>query len=149
MFPEIDYDFDAEEVIEEEITESIKIGRTPLYDFDKREYVIRDGKVVECTQKEAVRQWIGFLIKTKLGKYRVYDDTEFGSNVESFIGYKYDNAGYVVSEIEREIEEGAELCAAIDSIEDFDHEMNNGVLNITFTIVLASGDTMEVEMDVL
>ena len=149
MFPEIDYDFDAEEVIEEEITESIKIGRTPLYDFDKHEYVIKDGKVVECTQKEAVRQWIGFMIKTKLGKYRVYDDTEFGSNVESFIGYKYDNAGYVVSEIEREIEEGAELCAAIDSIEDFDHEMNNGVLHITFTIVLASGDTMEVEMDVL
>ena len=82
MFPEIDYDFDAEEVIEEEITESIKIGRTPLYDFDRQEYVIRDGKVVECTQKEAVRQWIGFLIKTKLGKYRVYDDTEFGSDVE-------------------------------------------------------------------
>lgn len=149
MFPEIDYDFDAEEVVEEEITESIKIGRTPLYDFDRQEYVIRDGKVVECTQEEAVRQWTGFLIKTKLGKYRVYDDTEFGSNVESFIGYKYDNVGYVVSEIEREIEEGAELCAAIDSIEDFDHEMSNGVLRITFTIVLASGDTMEVEMDVL
>ena len=148
MFPEIDYDFDAEEVIEEEITESIKIGRTPLYEFDRQEYVIRDGKVVECTQEEAARQWLGFFIKTKLGKYRVYDDTEFGSNVESYIGYKFDNSGFVASEIERELEEGAEMCRAIDSIEDFEYEMSNGVLHITFAIVLATGDVMKEEIDV-
>ena len=54
MFPEIDYDFEAEEN-QEALLESTTIGRTPLFNFSSGSYVIRDGKIVECSQEEAVR----------------------------------------------------------------------------------------------
>ena len=46
IFPEYDYEMD-EEVTEEVTSESVTIGRTPLFDFETGQYVIRDGKVVE------------------------------------------------------------------------------------------------------
>ena len=53
IFPEYDYEMD-EEVTEEVTSESVTIGRTPLFDFETGQYVIRDGKVIECTQEEAL-----------------------------------------------------------------------------------------------
>ena len=52
MFPEIDYDFETEEQTDAELLPKT-IGRTPLFDFDTGQYVIRDGKLIECTQEEA------------------------------------------------------------------------------------------------
>lgn len=147
MFPEIDYDIDAEEALEE-TTQSTTLGRTPLFDFEKGEYVVKDGKIVECTQGEAVRQWIGFLIKTKIGKHRVYDGTDFGTYIENYINHKSNNLGFVVSEIEREITEKAELNRAIDYIDGFDYEADNGNLKIYLTVHLTTEEEVEVEADV-
>ena len=68
MFPEFEEEY--ENLPEEEI-EGTELGLTPLYDFQKREYVLRDGKVVYCSQKQAAAQWVGFLALTMVGKYRV------------------------------------------------------------------------------
>ena len=145
MFPEIDYDFEAEEIQEPEML-STAIGRTPLFDFKNNRYVVKDGKVAECTQEEAVRQWVGFLVKTAADKYRVYDGTEFGTYIENYIGYK--DAAFVSSEIKREIEEKVELNRAIDRIEDFDAEKEGDKLKITLTVIMVDEKEVEVEMDV-
>ncbi len=145
MFPEIDYDFEAEEIQEPEMLLAT-IGRTPLFDFKNNRYVVKDGKVVECTQEEAVRQWVGFLVKTAADKYRVYDGTEFGTYIENYIGYK--DAAFVSSEIKREIEEKVELNRAIDRIEEFDAEKEGDKLKITLTVVMADETEVEVETDV-
>ena len=101
IFPEYDYEMD-EEITEEITSESVKIGRTPLFNFDTGQYVIRDGKVVECTQEEAIRQWVGFLIKTPAERFEVYEGTEFGTYIHNLIGWK--DAGFVASEIKRDLE---------------------------------------------
>lgn len=145
IFPEIDYDFEAEEEMEVEM-QPTTIGRTPLFDFKKNQYVLRDGKIVECTQEEAVRQWVGFLIKTTADKFAVYDDTEFGTYIENYIGYK--DPAFVASEIKREIEEKAELNRAIESIEDFDYEKDGDKLKISLTVVMTDQTEVEVETDV-
>lgn len=145
MFPEIDYDFEAEEIQEPEMLPTA-IGRTPLFDFKNNRYVVKDGKVVECTQEEAVRQWVGFLVKTTAEKYRVYDGTEFGTYIENYIGYK--DTAFVASEIKREIEEKVELNRAIDRIEDFDAEKDGSRMKITLTIIMVDEMEVEVETDV-
>lgn len=145
IFPEIDYDFEAEEEMEVEM-QSTMIGRTPLFDFSKNQYVIKDGKIVECTQEEAVRQWVGFLIKTAADKFAVYNDTEFGTYIENYIGYK--DPAFVASEIKREIEEKVELNRAIESIEDFDYEKDGGKLKISLIVVMTDQTEVEVETDV-
>ena len=133
MFPEIIEDMDVipDEAIDEK-EQSVEIGRTPLFDFKTGQYVIKDGKVVECTKEEAVCQWVGFLIKTAAGKFDVYKNSEFGTDIENYIGYK--DVGFVISEIEREITEKITQNRAIEGLEHFDYKRNGDKLEIELTI---------------
>lgn len=143
MFPETD------EMMEEEVTEadeSTEIGKTPLYDFKKHEYVRKDGKVVYCDQKQAVGQWVGFLVMTSMDKYPVYEGTEFGTYIENYIGYK--DEGFVLSEIKREIQEKASLNRAIKSIDDFEMERNGDKLTVSMVVYLQDGTEEEVTVNV-
>ena len=147
MFPEIDMEIEEEEDVEEEETlQSTAIGRTPLFNFSTGRYEIKDGKIVECTQKEAVRQWVGFLVKTFMGKYRVYDNTDFGTYIENYIGEK--NRGFVLSEIKRELEEKAEDNRAIEEITDIEGKAKGDRMTISLTIVMTDQTEVEVEVDV-
>lgn len=147
MFPEFDFDLEEEEAleIEEEITSTV-IGRTPVFDFDKGCYVIKDGKIVECTQEEAIRQWVGFLIKTPAEKYEVYADSEFGTYIHNLIGWK--DSSYVASEILRELEEKCVDNRAIAGIDNFTYVKENGLLHIEFAIITKNDEEVEVEVDV-
>ena len=137
MFPEIDMEIEEEEDVEEEGTlQSTTIGRTPLFNFSTGKYEIKDGKIIECTQEEAVRQWVGFLVKTFMGKYRVYDNTDFGTYIENYIGEK--NRGFVLSEIKRELEEKAEDNRAIEEITDIEGKAKGDRMTISLTIVTVS-----------
>ena len=144
IFPEYDYEMD-EEITEEAIPESVKIGRTPLFDFATGQYVIKDGKVVECTQEEAIRQWVGFLIKTPADRFEVYEGTEFGTYIHNLIGWK--DAGFVASEIKRELEEKCIENRAISGIKNFDVIKNGGAIHINMT-VMTNEDEVEVSVDV-
>ena len=144
IFPEYDYAMD-EEVTEEVTSESVKIGRTPLFDFDTGQYVIRDGKVVECTQDEAIRQWVGFLIKTPSDRFEVYEGIEFGTYIHNLIGWK--DAGFVASEIKRELEEKCIENRAISGIKNFDVTKNGGAIHINMTVI-TNEDEVEVSVDV-
>lgn len=145
MFPEVNYDFETEE---ENLVamQSTKIGRTPLYDFDRGRYVVKDGKIVECSQEEAVRQWVGFLVKTAADKFDVYDGTDFGTYIENYIGYK--DTAFVASEIKREVEEKALDNRAIESIEDFQFKKEGDKLTISLTVVMTDKTEVEVETSV-
>lgn len=145
MFPVIDYDIEAEETMDVEML-STEIGRTPLFDFATGRYVLKDGKIIECTQEEAVRQWVGFLVKTAAEKYAVYNDTEFGTYIENYIGYK--DLDFVAAEIERELEEKVTLNRAIDSIEDFDYNAEGDKMRVQLTVVMTDETEVEVETDV-
>lgn len=147
MFPEIDMEIEEEEDVEEEETlQSTTIGRTPLFNFSTGKYEIKDGKIIECTQEEAVRQWVGFLVKTFVGKYRVYDNTDFGTYIENYIGEK--NRDFVLSEIKRELEEKAEDNRAIEEITDIEGKTKGDKLTISLTIVMTDKTEVEVEVDV-
>lgn len=145
IFPEYDYEMEEElvEVVEEQST---AIGRTPLFDFETGKYVVKDGKVVECTQEEAIRQWVGFLIKTPADKFEVYKDTAFGTYIHNLIGWK--DAGFVASEIKREISEKCPDNRAISKIEGFEFSKNGGVMHISFTVIKKDNEEVEVDIDV-
>lgn len=147
MFPEIDYNMEVDAEEEERIAEEevpVTLGSVPLYDFDKRQYVIKDGKIVEATQDQAIGQWVAFLILTKMGKYPVYRDTNFGTYIENYIGYRSNNIGFVSSEFKREIEEGCEMHPLIDRIEGFEMTKENGVTVASLSVVKKDGQRVEV-----
>lgn len=142
MFPEVDT---YETEIEAE-SESAELGQAPLYDFNKKEYILKDGKIVMCSQKEAVAQWLGFLVSTTVGRYPVYKDSEFGTYIENYIGYK--DEAFVFSEIKREIQEKAVLNRAIGSVDDFEITREKDKLTVSMVAALQSGEEQEVTVDV-
>lgn len=150
MFPEIDVDMEIEVDNEGESLEETPaaLGRVPLYDFDKKCYVVQDGKVIEATEDEAIRQWVAFLILTKKDKYAVYKETDFGTYIENYIGWRGSNFGFVASEIRREIEEGCEIHPLIKEIDNFELTFENGLGHVSLSVVKNDGNEVEVEMDV-
>lgn len=146
LFPEIDIEFEIEdeELIDDEEEEALDttIGNTPLYDFSKGEYVIQDGKLIYCTQEEAVKQWLGFLIKTPAERFNVYNEIPFGTYISNLLGYK--DIGFIASEVEREIKEKCIDNRAITGISNFKIKKEGGKLEIAFSIVTAEGLESEV-----
>ena len=76
----------------------------------------------------------------------MYDDTEFGTYIENYIGYK--DEAFVFSEIKRELQEKATLNRAIKSIEDFEMERAKDKLTVSMTVVMQDGEEEEVTVDV-
>ena len=79
--------------------------RAYLFDFDTGDFVVRDGKLVECDGLEAVKVWIEKILRTEKGRFKIYDDTEYGAKLEDLIiGNSY-SVAFIESELKREIED--------------------------------------------
>lgn len=60
-------------------------GKSYLYDFEKGDFVIRDGKLIECDGIEALKVWIEKILRTEKGRYQIYDGTSYGCQLEDLI----------------------------------------------------------------
>lgn len=149
MFP-IDLDLEelAEKAEQEQTERASKIGRSFLFDYASGQHRIIDGAVVECSELMAVKQWLELMVKTALDKYQVYENTGFGTSAEMFIGRRTLPKGFVASELEREVKESCTLNPAIDRAENFDLSRTVRGMQISFTVYMKNGDTLEVREDV-
>ncbi|MDF2612773.1 MAG: hypothetical protein K0S71_559 [Clostridia bacterium] len=139
MFPDI-------EVNIEELETPVKtsLGRVYLFDFETRRHVVRDGKLVECTELEAVRQWVTLLLKTKINKVKVYKETGFGLSSNNLIGLKTYPIMLLQAVLEEEIKEKCAEHVLIRSINDFEVSRTDRGLDIHFKIILKNGNTQGV-----
>ncbi len=150
MFPEIQANLSQLESILSETNSEIKpLGKTFLFDYKTGQHVLKDGKMVECTADEAVAQWIEKVLRTAVGKYGVYviDETDdFGIQIYNYVGEKKLHVGYIASELKREITEQMSNHRYIDSVENFEANRNGRTLEITFSVKLITGTTIEKEL---
>ena len=141
MFPEINVN------IEEIATPSREnLGKVFLFDFKTGRHVIRDGKPVECTEVQAVQQWIELLLKTQFEKYPIYKETYFGLSTDEIIGHKSNPLIIVQAILEEEIKEKCINHVLIKSITNFNVERTNKGLNIGFRVILKNGNTQGVNV---
>lgn len=95
------------------------VTKTYLFDFEKGDFVIRDGKLVECDGIEAIKVWIEKILRTEKGRFAIFDDTDYGCHLEDLIvGINYP-VGYIEAELKREIEEALLLNSKISSVNNF------------------------------
>lgn len=139
MFPENNINYDS--VIKEEAK---PIGKSFLFDYTKREFIVEDGKVKEIKDLEAIKQWIELMLKTPKEGFQVYAGSEFGINLDKYIGYKKTQLGFVKSELKREIEETIILNRAISGIKNFECTPEDDRLLVEFTVILKSEEEVEV-----
>lgn len=121
-----------------------KVGFKEIeFDFKSKRVVIKDGKVAFLDEVHRVKQWVELLLRTELGKYRVYDDTEFGIlSLYKLRGNSFFNTPFGVSELERELKEKIENKKEVKEVVNFSVNIDFNTLKISFTIKLKSGNTL-------
>lgn len=43
---------------------------------------MRDGKLVECDGIDAIKVWIEKILRTEKNRYKIYDGTDYGCQIE-------------------------------------------------------------------
>lgn len=141
MFPEINVN------IEEISTPSReKLGKVFLFNFKQGRHVIRDGKPVECTEVEAVKQWVELLLRTEFERYPIYRGTYFGLSTDDVIGNKSNPLIMAQAILEEEIKEKCKNHILIRSITNFSIERTDRGLTIGFKVVLKNGNEQGVSV---
>lgn len=127
MFPEVD-------LTEQEQAFSFN-GRAFLYDYQKGDFIYKNGSPVVVEGKAAVIAWIEKVIRTEKFRFNIYKDLEYGVTIEDLIGGKFPRY-FTESEIEREITEALLKNEYISSVYgwSFEYEGSNTIVNFSVTI---------------
>lgn len=120
--------------------ENTRLGRSFVFDFETGQTQVVGGVVQETTELQAAKQWIELLVRTTLDKYVVYKGTGFGTSIQRYIGYRSLPFGFIESEFQREVEEGAQLNPAIEGISNFVLTRTTRGLIVEFTVNMKNKD---------
>jgi hypothetical protein len=123
----------------ETITEDLPpIGKSFLYDFDKKDFVLKDGKMVEIYGVDVLKQWITKVLKTERFRFRIYDDVEYGVTIEDLIGSNFPRA-FVEAEIKREVTTSLLRHTHIQTVEEWSFERDGGWMKVNFSVGTVEG----------
>ena len=110
---------------------------SPLFDFEKKKMVLKDGKVVLVSGKEKIKQWIELLIRTEVDKYKVYQDTGFGlTNLYNLQGHQLFTSNYGISEMKSELKRSIEAKEEVTSVQNIVISNNFDKLKIELTVIV-------------
>lgn len=140
MFP-TDVDFEAVDVstVDSNVTTTDTLGASLKFDYETERFILVDGKNVEPSKIEAIKQWIELYIRTELGKYKVYTD-DFGVDLRGLVGWRLPR-GYQISEIMRRINTGIlTKCPNVTAVTDWDFAEGT----FSFTVTTDTGEEVRI-----
>ncbi len=120
-------------------------GKSFLLDFQQGDFVLRDGRLIKTDGIEALKVWIMKVLKTERGKFKIYEDTDYGTGLEDLIGQTLPR-DFVESELKREIRTALEKHPMIKSISNLNISIDGEKVMIEFTVNLVQGNTFGQEV---
>ncbi|MBU5313455.1 DUF2634 domain-containing protein [Tissierella carlieri] len=122
------------------------LGKTFLYDFQKREFILKDGKSIEAVGKKGIEIWIEKVLRTQKNRWKIYDEVDYGITIEDLIvGHSYPKS-FLESELKREITQEVLKHPRIESLTNWDFIRVNDKLRVIFTVNLYDGDFIKQEV---
>ena len=117
-------------------SDTSSVTKSYLFDFTTGDFVVRDGKLIECDGIESIKVWIEKILRTEKGRYQIYDNTEYGCHLEDLIiGNSY-TAEFIEAELKREIEDALKQNPRITSVTNFNITRNTNAITVTPEVVL-------------
>lgn len=117
----------------------------PAFDFQKGDFIIINGRLKMTVGRERIKNWVQKILNTQKGRYKIYNGTGYGINIEdTFVGKNY-NRDYIRSEVKREITEILTTNEDIVSIDNFNMEVDGSLLTVSFTVNSVYGDINDVK----
>ncbi|UUV17380.1 DUF2634 domain-containing protein [Fusobacteria bacterium ZRK30] len=122
---------------EEQQAIDFKSSKEPLFDFKRKQIVTIDGKIVYCTYRQKIEQWVELIIRTTVNKYKVYKDTGFGfSKLYEYRGHQIFASNFGISELKREMKEKLEEHKEIILAKNIKISQDFNVLKIELNLEL-------------
>ena len=146
MFPEENIDLTVKNLTSA-VETSKEVLKSYSFDFDAKEFIVKDGSPVLVDNLEATKQWIQKFLATDLGTLEIYNGFKFGTSYKKMIGSKSLDNGYIESEIEREIREGFLLCPTIKQVTSYESEKVGTKLCLEISVELQGGASLEIESE--
>lgn len=107
-----------------------------LFDFTTGDFIVRDGKLIECDGIDAIKVWIEKILRTEKGRYSIYNDTEYGCHLEDLIiGNSY-TVEFIEAELKREIEDALKQNSQIKFVTNFQIIRSKHSITVTLEVVL-------------
>lgn len=130
MFP------DSNSVTVNNETKSSSGTKSYLFDFGSGDFVVRDGKLIECDGIDAIKVWTEKILRTEKGRYNIYNNTEYGCHLEDLIiGNSY-TVEFIEAELKREIEDALKQNSQIKSVTNFQIIRSKHSIAVTLEVVL-------------
>jgi hypothetical protein len=117
---------------EQQTQDNIIVHKTLLWDFDKGDFFLKDGKTVEVEGKEYLKVWIQKALLTVKDK-SIYIGTQYGSEHHYLIG-KVFKPSFMSEELKRMIREALLFNLAITNVDSFEFTQEGSKLIIKFLI---------------
>jgi hypothetical protein len=108
-----------------------------LWDFEKNDFVLKDGKFQIVTGLEALKIWVYKALSTKKNTYKAYT-SNYGQLFDDLVGNGYSNA-LVEAETKRLLLDCLTRNPNITGIDNFNISFDGDTLNINFTLVTTLG----------
>ena len=127
-------------------TETEETGVDFLFDYETGQHITENSLLTECTTLESVKQYIQNVLRTQANAYDVYIQGEndvFGISVYEYIGTRTLPAGYINSELKREVTENLLKHPLIARVSNWVGKRERRGLNISFTVTLTDGNIIE------
>lgn len=119
--------------------ETEETGIDFLFDYEKGQHIMRGAVLSECDELQSIRQYIQNVLRTKANLYMVYtksEDTTFGISVYEYLGTRTLPAGYLNSELKREVTELLLKHPKISEVKEWSGKREKRGLDISFTVEL-------------
>lgn len=124
--------------IQEKQTEDV--GTDFIFDYNTGQHLIKNGVPEKESVFLGVKQYVENVLRTPANIYKVYtkDETEvFGISVYNYIGQRTLPAGYLNSELKREVTENLLRHPLITEVKNWQGKREKRGLAISFSVVLA------------
>ena len=109
-------------------------GKSFLFDFTAGDFVISDGKLIECEGIDAIKVWIEKILRTEKGRFRIYNDTDYGCRIEDLlVGSNYP-VEFIEAELKREIEDALKQNLNILSVSNFNIERSASGITVSMEV---------------
>lgn len=106
-----------------------------LFDFNKNEFVLKDGKLIELTGDASVVFWIEKTLRTEYERAPVYQRTEYGFGIERFVGVVLPPK-IVKLQFEDNLKKALYQHQRIKNISNFVLEKGDDFVNVSFEVEL-------------
>lgn len=120
-------------------------GKSPKFDFDLGDFVVKDGKVTTVTGVEALKLWIKKVLRTKKNKYEIYKTQnveKYGVNLLEIVTSKYPLT-YIQAQVQSTVTEALLKNSDIKSVTNFKFVRDKRLLNVQFDVITVYGLTRE------